>query len=660
MKLGGKFVFLNQFFNVNYLAIKSMILTGSLAIVNKNIAVGHPKAVSAHPKNSITVISSNYDQLLENVKPKLNWTKKSRDLTSSTNCDEPTTISIEMEKKAHSHCETCIKIKKCSVRPKIDESCAIMTCTAECGARFHSCKLPEHKLLCMNEKVPCINSINGCPLSMPRHQLGRHLERCPASVVHCTMEWNRWPVCSLERLMHIPFRQPNPHVRPGQLDVALALRDQRMLNEWLRAPRRTRRVLRNNLTRRFPAVPFQTRGSYESESNSSRTVTDDEDDTPWEIRKTPPGLKRSVCGELYRASKQTTDSLSAALNIITNHVAMADEDKENMMDVYDHDLNGYDVLFVDNNVVSEISSASMADHARKQPSPPPPPPPSSPPMFVNLGLDLTLESITRYQTKPKSMYTFLCAQEFRRDEYSWHYKNVHGDIHGGLNGWLEQRCPLAHYGCMHSVRRFYPMSNGAGIVHNDILESFGVQPFVAPPLGKAQSAEMKFPRRSLSRGTIESIPEEDVVISAQISNSEPRVLTQMPFEVLQHVARFLDSFSLCNLAMTSRLLRDVCCSLLEERGIVVQQWERQLVGRKSCWRIAYQRWFFSTAFTPVVWWGFEEKENMSNHLQKCSYFQRNLKSDPYYYPMGAEPNTWLYEKLKASVALTQENQATKL
>ncbi len=53
--------------------------------------------------------------------------------------------------------------------------------------------------------------------------------------------------------------QDNLYARYGQLDVALALRDQRVLNEALRAPRSTRRALRNPLTQRFPAVPLTSR-----------------------------------------------------------------------------------------------------------------------------------------------------------------------------------------------------------------------------------------------------------------------------------------------------------------------------------------------------------------------------------------------------------------
>ena len=52
---------------------------------------------------------------------------------------------------------------------------------------------------------------------MQRKDQGVHLEKCPASVVICMAEWNRWPVYSSERKKHIPFRQSNPHAYEGQL-----------------------------------------------------------------------------------------------------------------------------------------------------------------------------------------------------------------------------------------------------------------------------------------------------------------------------------------------------------------------------------------------------------------------------------------------------------
>ena len=75
--------------------------------------------------------------------------------------------------------------------------------------------------------------------------------------------------------------------------------------------------------------------------------------------------------------------------------------------------------------------------------PDPPPMPKS--VQEQCRLDIRLDTVTRLQTKPRSMYTFVCAQELRRDEMAWHSKNVHSEIHGGLNNWIEHRCPLATY-----------------------------------------------------------------------------------------------------------------------------------------------------------------------------------------------------------------------
>ena len=61
-------------------------------------------------------------------------------------------------------------------------------------------------------------------------------------------------------------------------------------------------------------------------------------------------------------------------------------------------------------------------------------------------------------------------------------------------------------------------------------------------------------------------------------------LSELPLEVVRYLMRFLDGFSMCNLAMTSKLLRQVCCSMLEERGMVVLQWEKH----RGHWQVAYK------------------------------------------------------------------------
>lgn len=195
-------------------------------------------------------------------------------------------------------------------------------------------------------------------------------------------------------------------------------------------------------------------------------------------------------------------------------------------------------------MVGDIASASACDHASPQLSNPSP--------FHTLRLDLVLECVARYQTKQRSMFTFVCGQLFRRDEFSSHFKNVHGDIHAGLNGWMEQRCPLAYYGCTYSQRRFCPSVQGFRIIHDRHLGSFGVQPGL--PLKTGDNSNQRKSRHVASQ-------------SDQFSS--------LPFEVLQHVACFLDSFSLCQLSRVSRTMRDVCASLLQMRGMVVLLWEKK-------------------------------------------------------------------------------------
>ncbi|KAG2467660.1 FBX30 protein, partial [Polypterus senegalus] len=244
-------------------------------------------------------------------------------------------------------------------------------------------------------------------------------------------------------------------------------------------------------------------------------------------------------------------------------------------------------ILATNTMVGEIASASACDHANPQLSNPSP--------FQTLRLDLVLECVARYQTKQRSMFTFVCGQLFRRDEFSSHFKNVHGDIHAGLNGWMEHRCPLAYYGCTYSQRRFCPSVQGSKVIHDRHLRSFGVQPRVFKPLT------------------------ESIYINFQFG-SRYDYLSTLPFEVLQHIAGFLDGFSLCQLSRVSRLMRDVCASLLQVRGMVILLWEkRQYSNSTSSWQIKNKVWKFSTAFGTVNEWKFANIANMADHLKKCKF-----------------------------------------
>uniref|UniRef100_UPI00358E4517 F-box only protein 40 isoform X3 n=1 Tax=Myxine glutinosa TaxID=7769 RepID=UPI00358E4517 len=127
----------------------------------------------------------------------------------------------------HSHCSGCIS-RRCRFKAQSDNTaCPMVACTLGCGARFHMCKKPEHVRLCPLDRVPCINQVYGCPLSMARHRLAQHLQSCPASIVHCSMEWNRWPVSYAD---HERLAATCSGADPAlHFDLALARRDQRTL-----------------------------------------------------------------------------------------------------------------------------------------------------------------------------------------------------------------------------------------------------------------------------------------------------------------------------------------------------------------------------------------------------------------------------------------------
>ena len=119
----------------------------------------------------------------------------------------------------HKHCTTCYTITRCNRSSSTsDESCDMKKCINNCGAMFHGCKMEDHLELCPNSTIACINRSLGCPISVLRRDISRHLIHCPASVVVCMAEWNRWPVYTVQRRKHIPFKQSNPYGQPGKID----------------------------------------------------------------------------------------------------------------------------------------------------------------------------------------------------------------------------------------------------------------------------------------------------------------------------------------------------------------------------------------------------------------------------------------------------------
>ena len=654
----------------------------------------------------------------------------------------------------HRHCYFCYSFTLCNMRNDTDQSCDFTTCSLGCGAIFHGCKMEEHLELCPNLTVPCLNAVNGCPKILPRRLLGVHLEICPASVIVCMAEWNRWPVFSSERKKNVPFRQSNPHAEPGQLDYDLAMRDQRMLRCLDTLPRETKIVLRNNLTRRFPAVPISS-VSGKNEMMSKRKEVDPNNNSInnntlhpeydvdigenfrkmeeqlmkqrqimqedlksrlkgqkvppkyWEFPELEKGNIHPHCANCFNIHCKYTH-----LNILAKagekvgcgmidckfgcgaifHVCKTSEHqmictRYGDVDTFDTIYRGKfkyhadgtkELLFLPTQTKkfkeqtkSKEPKDSIGDlffgpgetantqlhHKIKGKQIPNPPNISKKKDILtsSLHLDIRLEVETRLQPKHKAMYTFVCAQLFRRDEYQWHSKNVHDDILGGMNNWLEQRCPLASYGCGFSVRRMYPNFNQdykssnfvpfSTIIFSPSVESFGTTSLSATFPVRKQIEHKKKKKKPMSKTF--SVP------TKSIKNLH---LTDLPFDVLYPIIDYLDSFSICNLAVTCSYLRYICCSLLDDRGCVSLKWERSIQDGKISWDVAYKQWFFSTAMDPIKGWMFHKDiGSISEHLKTCPYNVRTFHTN--HEQKGKDPK-WdiLVKSLKQRLELKRRSE----
>lgn len=175
-------------------------------------------------------------------------------------------------------------------------------------------------------------------------------------------------------------------------------------------------------------------------------------------------------------------------------------------------------------------------------------------IFKELGLNVIIETIPKFQ-KNYPMYNFPCQVNLRRDQYCSHFKNVHGDIHGGLNSWIQHRCPLFQYGCSFVRHRLRPVSKEGCLVFDHDIDNFGVKPI----------------NESRTNSRV---------------NGEEFSILDLPFELIERIAIYLDSFSMNQFSKTCRDIREVCQGLLQRRGIVLPEWKRGSYADGSIlWRV---------------------------------------------------------------------------
>ena len=156
-----------------------------------------------------------------------------------------------------------------------------------------------------------------------------------------------------------------------------------------------------------------------------------------------------------------------------------------------------------------------------------------------ISLEINVERQAKHQAKPINMYSFVCGKSFRRNEYPNHMKNVHNDIMGGIDNWMEHRCPLASYGCEFSSRLWYPrssfedeMSCTKSIIFCPGIESFGTT--------------------MIQHNKLEAVEDEDMNVfnpvtyapssNTSLLNLSKKGMLDLPDEILYKIVDYLDPF----------------------------------------------------------------------------------------------------------------------
>ncbi|XP_064000000.1 F-box only protein 40 [Pogoniulus pusillus] len=325
--------------------------------------------------------------------------------------------------------------------------------------------------------------------------------------------------------------------------------------------------------------------------------------------------KRARLGDALGHKVPTSDKLvdTSELGISLEELPKASVVKATLLCALEKELKGHEIseargidgLFVDfatqtySFPLEPFSSSAVLADVLEEGSPP------------ELHMELYTECVTRRHNKSSSAFTFTCSHFFRRDEFPSHFKNVHADIQSCLDGWFQHRCPLAYLGCTFVQNPFRPDGLQAKVIYSKHLETFAVKPEVDTLLAESGKCNFTVTTRGRSKD----------------------LLSSLPVEVLKYIAGFLDSFSLSQLSQVSVLMRDICATLLQERGMVLLVWEKKRYSHGgSSWRARKKIWQFSSLFSSVNKWQHNDVVCMSEHLKRCPFYRVEHKTDPVLLP----------------------------
>ncbi|CAD5117987.1 DgyrCDS6728 [Dimorphilus gyrociliatus] len=459
----------------------------------------------------------------------------------------------------------------------------------QCMVKLHDWKLEDHLIICLENKIPCINAVYGCPSFMSRRQIASHLPHCPANIVFCKRVWCRWPI--EEKQVRCGFK--NYHVRFSQLDVALAVRDDHLLRQKENSsPSCIELCSWNGATKNFSRNSNR-RSSIGSDTPRQFKFDDDRCNSVWNKKKYPPGLKSSIIQNLLSTTQTVKDH--AQINSSITQEEMDNSEEVKLKDIVKLDLQ------------------------------------------IEFPFAYSISSIDNI---------LLCNKRFRRDEIHSHYEDVHNEVQSNINGWYQIRCPLAYAGCNWHTYRFAPGINSQ--MHYDFeLDAFipslnnckkndeNKQTVVDIHMHKTREGtpeiytscdynsnvtanDLSTPARDRCRSsTPKEIASSNVFCQSQ--------LLSLPIELLLIIMSYLDSSSLWRLSSTCHQLHELCEPVVKKRGIIDLTWEKDA---KSCWKVTKKTWHFTTAFSKVNWISMD-RPKVTEHLKICKFYKKNVREQPF-------------------------------
>ncbi|XP_066923433.1 F-box only protein 30-like [Clytia hemisphaerica] len=483
--------------------------------------------------------------------------------------------TTEKEGGIHLHCLSCY-----SLFCHIFKQCPMVYCSNQCGVQHHQCKEKEHVHVCREQIRPCVNKLYGCPFEVTSVELLTHLEVCPANVIHCPVNWNRAPLYSKVREQCLPFHDGNPVSVEGQLDVEFALADQERLRKEYRYRMIRGARKRSSLNKKVGRIEKTRIKDLERLISGGKTETDiptseAKDEVINNVFVTCDKLFHEELHEAGNKDHVSNTNIRAKTNYIYKQQIITGSEPVCKSWLED-DEDPLTLEEIDNRRQVHDDLGCKAYGA-------------------GLGLNINVECLEYYNDE-YPLYRFPCGSLFRRDQYKWHCQNSHGDIGFHVNGWLMQRCPLAQFGCPYSQYRFQPKDRSV---------------------------------RFLKNFSCFTAPYNDFNLTKKTGNSEDVHIFDLPNELLIYVLFFLDNLSLNCLAKTCYFFQDLCCSIVDRAGLVIVSWCKKTYEKcgSSSWKDDKKIRMFSTGFSPIRHWTYNEVPHIGQHLKTCAFFKRRNLGD---------------------------------